>query len=92
MSRTAGEAELDGLRQTGKGYRHGAERDAKGDPDEERNEMRFVEFLERVADGGGRLVKVGVTTDNLNLIANLQPQARHGLPCCSPRLTTPVTC
>ena len=41
MRRSAdrGEAELDGLQQTGKGDRHSAERDAEDDPDEERNEM-----------------------------------------------------
>jgi hypothetical protein len=52
---TAGEAELDGLRQTGRGYRHGAERHAKGDPDEERNEMRFVEFLSELPTAAAAL-------------------------------------
>ena len=56
--RAAGEAELDRLRQAGEGDGQRAERDAEGDADEERDEVRFVEFLERVADGGGGFVEV----------------------------------
>jgi regulator of protease activity HflC (stomatin/prohibitin superfamily) len=52
----AGEAELDRLRQSGEGDGQRSERDAEGDADEERDKVRFVEFLERVADGGGCFV------------------------------------
>ncbi len=74
----AGEAELDRLRQSGEGDGQRSEGDAEGDAEEERDEVRFVEFLERVADGGGGLVEVVGHTDDLCLIAKLQAQAGHG--------------
>ena len=76
--RAAGEAESDRLRQAGNSDGQRAERDAEGDADEERNEVRFVEFLERVADGGGGFVEVGGRADDLQLVAKLQAQAGHG--------------
>jgi hypothetical protein len=43
-----------------------------GDPEEKRDEVRFVEFPERVADGSGGFVKIVGHTDNLRLVAKLQ--------------------
>src|SRR5208337_2048078 len=73
----AGKTELDRLRQSGEGDGQRSERDAEGDADEERDEVRFVEFLERVADGGGGFVEVVGDTDNLRLVTKLQAQAGH---------------
>ena len=73
----AGEAEPDRLRQSGEGDGHRSEGNAEGNADEERDEVRFVEFLERVADGGGGFVEVVGHTDNLRLVAKLQAQAGH---------------
>jgi len=73
----AGKAELDRLRQSGKGDGQRSEGDAEGDAEEERDEVRFVEFLERVADGDGGFVEIAGHTDNLRLVAKLQAQAGH---------------
>ena len=76
--RPAGQAEPDRLRQTGKGDRHRAERDTENDANEERDEMRFVELLERVAEGGRGFVEILLRADDLDLVAELQAQAGHG--------------
>ena len=39
---------------------------------------RFVQLLERVAEGGGCFVDIGVATNDLQDVAESQPQARHG--------------
>ncbi len=74
----AGKAELDRLRQSGEGDGQRSEGDAEGDPKEERDEVRFVEFLERVADGCGGFVEIVGHTDDLCLITKLQAKAGHG--------------
>ena len=75
---TASEAEPDRLRHSGQGDGQRSEGDAKSDAEEERDKLRFIEFLKRVADGGGGLVEVVGHTDDLCLIAKLQAQAGHG--------------
>ena len=67
-----------GCGKTGEGDRHRAERNAERDADEERNEVRFVQFLERIADGARGFVEIGRGADDLELVAELQPQPRHG--------------
>jgi hypothetical protein len=50
-----------------------------GDPEEKRDEVRFVEFPERVADGSGGFVKIVGHTDNLRLVAKIAGRpAEHG--------------
>jgi hypothetical protein len=68
---------LDRLRQSWKGDGQRSEGDAEGDAEEERDEVRFVEFLERVADGGSGFSEVVGHTDDLQLITKLQAQAGH---------------
>ena len=72
-----GEAEPDRLGQAGKRDGQSAERNAEGDADEKRDEVCFIEFLERVADGDGSFVEVGGCADDLDLVAKLQAQAGH---------------
>ena len=67
----------DRLRQAGDNDGHGAERDAEGNANEERNEVGFVKFLERVANGGGGFVEVGRRANDLQLVAKLQAQAGY---------------
>ncbi len=47
--RPVGEAERDRLQHAGEGDRQRAERDPERDADEERNEVRFVQLLQRVS-------------------------------------------
>jgi hypothetical protein len=56
----------------------GAKHDTQCDADEEGNKVRFVQLLERVAEGGGCFVDIGVATNDLQDVAESQPQARHG--------------
>ena len=76
--RPAGEAEPHRLRKAGEGDRHRAERNAERDADEERNEVSFVEFLQRVADGVAPPCRGRRGADDLEHVAELQPQPRHG--------------
>jgi hypothetical protein len=76
--RPSREAQLHRLRQAGKWDRQRAECHTERDANEERDEMRGVQFLERIAHSRGGFVEVGVRADDLQLVAKLQPQSRHG--------------
>ena len=73
--RASSEAEPDRLRQTGEGDRQRAQRDAERDADEERDEVGFVEFFERIAERGRGLRRARRAEHDHNCGQHVEPQA-----------------
>ena len=76
--RTTRETESDWLRQPGESDRHGAESNPKDEADEERNEMRLVQFLDRITECVGRLVEIFFPSDERDHVAELKAKPCYG--------------